>query len=354
MDRELKVADMHCHFRSIETVVDGTRRKGRPFEPVSDFFVKLVKRLIKREYSPDYRLYYRLNNCLKRMHDAAGEKGFDYFAVTDHDEIEPVVQYLNENPQVEDRVIVGEEVTTELKDRGYQLHVGVYGLDEQQHLGVQRAKRDLEGELVPYLNEQELLYSLNHPFMVPWAKKNAKVTQEDMEKLRLLFPVVEKINGSISKDKNRNSQEFFRGNKSIAGSDSHNGKIGRAYTLAFAGSKEDFLDQIKKGNARIGGNGESWFNTMVEIAGKPFSYGNFVYWTDSTLKGLENLSPGDTYHGHRVVSYNGENFLRIDTKGNLRAVERFIVGFVVLTSPLWAGYHNFMDGGVEDFDCSQK
>ncbi len=40
-----KKCDMHAHIGSLETILDGSRRKGTFNEPVTDFFVNSIRKL---------------------------------------------------------------------------------------------------------------------------------------------------------------------------------------------------------------------------------------------------------------------------------------------------------------------
>lgn len=335
---------------SLETLLDGTKRKGRVIEKAADFVVNNIRNLTGAPSVRDYKLFYRLSHNLRKMYESAVKNGMNYFAITDHDELVPVLEALNRNPDLAGSVIVGEEVSTQFKDRDYELHMGVYGLNEEQHADIQKAKGDLEGELVPFLREAGLLYTLNHPFLVPWAKKGAKITREDMEKLRELFEVVEKRNGITYFQRNQRAEDFFKDNGTIAGSDTHCGRVGRTFTMAQGATKEEFLESIKRGEAEVGGGNQCWVNIAREIASKPTSYGHVLYWDDPSLKNPdERMKKQMERFGQELVRFNGGKILRVPVRGLCRVPEFFIAAGIISTSPLWAVYHKLMDCGVEDF-----
>jgi len=73
----------------------------------------------------------------------------DLVTLTDHDTIEGALA-LAHLPNF----FIGEEVTVELPDRR-SLHVGVFDINETQHDGVSRRRRDAES-LFAYLAEQRI------------------------------------------------------------------------------------------------------------------------------------------------------------------------------------------------------
>lgn len=342
---------MHMHLGSRENILDGTMRQGRPTEKVSDFFVDTVRKLAGFPPIKDYKLMYRLHLDGKKIYDLARRRGMDYLAITDHDEITPAIQFLSEYPELEKRVIVGEEITTRLKDRGYVIHVGVWGINEDQHQMIQKASGNLEGELLPYLEEQKLVYALNHPFAVPWTRRGAKMTQGDLERLKELFPLAEKRNGNILKEENLLAEKYFIDQGATAGGDSHMGDVGRTWVEAPGETKEDFLDSIRRGLGTVGGKHHSILSFIGEIADKPLNYGGVLYFDEGLRpEQIPQHQKQVARFGQRVfIDGRGEVITEIPVVKGFRALEKFIAGFIVATSPLWAVYRQFMDNGVEKF-----
>ncbi len=259
----------------------------------------------------------------------AMQQGMDFLAITEHDEIKTVMKFLNDCPQLAPHIIPGEEITTRLPGREYDIHVGVYFGDdkaEKQHEEAQKVKGNIM-ELVDYLKNEDVLHVLNHPFFVPWAKKNCRLTREDMEQLREMFEIVEKRNGLIPEGDNYKAEKFFKEKGAIAGSDCHNGKPGRTYAVAEADDKKEFLQQIKNGRAVMGGEHGSVDNSQRELIDKICSYGGELIWRE-----------------------NGTE-MKIPVEGKwAELAEKRIAEFTRRTSSLWAKYHQNMDHGVEEWE----
>lgn len=348
-DNLMQKADMHVHLGSIEQtfndrVKHGPEKLGGLYQKVCRAIANHMVHPMAAEYfSVDLpkidELFIRLNHDPGLLFELAMRAGMDYLAVTDHDTIDPVVRFLGKYHNLVDRVIVGEEVTTHYKD-GIHLHVGVYGLSQTQHKEIQEARRDMRRELIPYLNGQGLLYSLNHPFQVPVSRRGNKLTYDDMVELRELFRVVEKRNGLIPERLNELAESFFRDNASIGGSDSHrrNG-VGRTYTAAYADSKEEFLEAISDGRGEVrGAHGTVWQN-ILEILDKISSYGSVVRFgvPDEVICKIR-------LHMQNVLYESGDSLIRIDGhaiaampfRGRWRISEALMVLFSVVSSPMYA------------------
>src|SRR5438094_6908489 len=121
--------DMHVHtMRSGMCTVPGFRR-------------------ICRESYNDPREVYEI---LKR-------RGMDLVTITDNDSIgagEPLGKYPD--------FFLSEEISCLTPD-GTRLHVGVYNIGERQHVELQRRREDLLS-LIFYLQDQRLMFSVNHVF----------------------------------------------------------------------------------------------------------------------------------------------------------------------------------------------
>lgn len=353
--RTTKSGDMHGgHYRSMETLLDGTQRRGRSYEKLADGIVNIVRILARQPPIYDYQLYQRINPGIAKMLNSADKNKMDYFAITDHDEIRPVLELLATRPELESRIIVGEEVTARMKDRGFDVHVGVYGLNESQHAEIQKAKHNLEGELIPLLNSFDLLYSLNHPMIAYAIKKGNTITRENLEKLKSLFKVVEKRNGLLPKKFNLAAENFFKDNFSIAGSDSHDGSVGRTFTETEATDKEDFLMQIKKGNGRICGQHQTFSALVKEIYERVDGYGQVLYWREPSIyspdaKRLAGMKKWDQTIIDDPLDPT-KKLVRIPIPKQWKPVERFVAYFIKTIAPIWAAFYRFTDPGVQEIE----
>lgn len=194
-----------------------------------------------------------------QLADAAFDAGMDFVTITDHDTIDGGLFLLDRRPELADRFVMGVEVTTWAPESKAEIHLGVYGLDEQQHRAIQVLRKDLLATIA-YLRGEGLLYVLNHPI---WdAQCRAWTTARLVETIRMIrdhFPVVEGTNGSMLPRQNRLATRFARHFDRIAigGSDSHTGQIGYTFTEAPGETPAEFLAAIGRGDARVGGRGAS-------------------------------------------------------------------------------------------------
>ncbi|MGH9722892.1 MAG: PHP domain-containing protein [Bryobacteraceae bacterium] len=101
------------------------------------------------------------------LYETLKRRGMDLVTVTGHDSID-AAEALRRNPDF----FLSEEVTCTLP-AGTQAHLGVYDLDEQQHIELQRRRDDFDS-FVAYLTEQRLFYSVNHLFPAIAGKTNAR------------------------------------------------------------------------------------------------------------------------------------------------------------------------------------
>jgi predicted metal-dependent phosphoesterase TrpH len=203
--------------------------------------VPVMKRICRECYSAPLAVY----ETLKR-------RGMDLVTVTDHDSID-AVEPLRHLPDF----FLSEEVscTTEY---GTHLHLGVYGIDERDHVELQRRRDDLP-RLIAYLNQRRLLFSINHVF----SSLTGPRTEADFENFARNFPAVETLNGQMLEAANRHAAVFAQrhGRIPIAGSDAHTlASLGRTYTaVAEARTREEFLEGLKQGRSAVAGvSGDVW------------------------------------------------------------------------------------------------
>src|SRR6266851_3583362 len=108
--------------------------------------VPLLNRICRESYSAPQDVY----EILKR-------RGMDLVTVTDHDSID-AAERLRRHPDF----FLSEEVSC-VTPSGTELHVGVYGIRERDHVEMQRRSNDVPA-LAAYLRERMLLFSVNHVF----------------------------------------------------------------------------------------------------------------------------------------------------------------------------------------------
>jgi predicted metal-dependent phosphoesterase TrpH len=174
------------------------------------------------------------------VHATLKRRGMDLVTVTDHDSIDSS-ESLRHHPDF----FLSEEVTCHTS-RGTELHVGVYDIRERDHIEIQRRRDDLP-TLFAYLNERELLFSINHAF----SGLTGSRAQADFEDFAEYFPAVEVLNGQMLPAANGHAENFAARYRKIAlaGSDSHTlAGLGRTYTqVQGARDRREFIDGLKRG-----------------------------------------------------------------------------------------------------------
>jgi predicted metal-dependent phosphoesterase TrpH len=191
-------------------------------------------------------------NHPEALYDSLKAQGMDLVTVTDHDSID-AVEALRSRPDF----FLSEEVTCHLPG-GTEIHVGVYDLNDRQHIEIQRRANDFLS-LHAYLNEQELLYSANHIFSGLTGRRSAT----DFEWFENAFPAVEARNGCMLERSNRAAAAFAKrtGKSPIGGSDAHAMKsAGSCWTeVKHARNKQEFLAGVRLGlGEALGESGSFW------------------------------------------------------------------------------------------------
>lgn len=172
--------------------------------------------------------------------------------LTDHDSIEGA-EKLRSHPDF----FMSEELTCRMPS-GTEIHVGVYDINERQHMQLQQRRDDLVA-LLMYLTERRIFFSVNHVFSC-LTKGRART---DFNWFREYFPAVESRNGHMLPQQNESAAHVTRlwGKVETGGSDSHaSASAATAYTeVPDARNKEEFFDGLRAGRGRVaGGNGSYW------------------------------------------------------------------------------------------------
>lgn len=174
------------------------------------------------------------------VYDVARRRGMDLVTLTDHDSIEGALE-LQSCPGT----FVSEELTCHLPG-GRELHLGVFGLDERQHLALQARRRDAEA-LLAYLAEERLPVCLNHPFS-PLTGARAPA---DFDLALARVGLLESRNGMLPERTNLYAATAARatGRSQVGGSDAHTlGSVARAFTeVPGARHAAEFLDGLRRG-----------------------------------------------------------------------------------------------------------
>jgi len=235
-------ADLHCH-----TYHSGMTGHMMAFKPMDS-------------YSSPQKLY-----------DLARQRGMDLVTITDHDSIDGCLAFLEKNPGAQD-FFIGEEVTVQVPEFKKTVHVAVYDITEKQHREITYLKQNFDDTLA-YLRANRILHALNHLFhCFPSSPKG----RQFLEQMVGSFDLFEGLNGAIDKGHNSIMQrlpELFPGKGLIAGSDSHTLlRLGTCFTACKAANKAEYLDQLRAGNALIGGKYGHFHHMFNDAMGVYLNY----------------------------------------------------------------------------------
>jgi len=182
------------------------------------------------------------------LYSKARRLGMTYVAFTDHDTMAAYdrIGWTREGlvPAVEVKVL-------DVRNVGHTVHINVYTLDRRQFGEIQRLAgraRDIVA-LTSYLTAEGLPFSFNHPF---WHEPEEKPNLRAVLEIARLFPVLEYNMGRIGRinaQALRLADSLSKG--IVAGTDSHIGDIGRAFTLARGSSFKEFFNRIADRESRL-------------------------------------------------------------------------------------------------------
>ncbi len=199
-------------------------------------------------------------------------RGMDLVTVTDHDSID-AVERLRRHPGF----FLSEEVSCRTSS-GTELHIGVYGIEERDHIEMQRRREDFPS-LLAYLTGRRLLFSVNHAF----SGLTGSRTQADFEEFVTVFPAVETRNGQMLPAANRYASEMAQlsGRAEVAGSDAHTlDCLGRTFTeVASATTPAEFLEGLKSGAGVARGESGDYWKLTCAVAGIGMSMMREHPWT---------------------------------------------------------------------------
>jgi predicted metal-dependent phosphoesterase TrpH len=203
--------------------------------------VPVLNRICRESYNDPLQVY----ETLKR-------RGMDLVTVTDHDSID-AVEPLRRHPDF----FLSEEVSCSTSS-GTHLHMGVYGIEERHHTELQRRSDDAAA-LLAYLDEQRLLFSVNHVF----SGLTGPRTDGDFEEFAARFPAVETRNGQMLARANQHAADFaaLTDKVAVGGSDAHTlSSLGRTYTqVAGARNCQEYVAGLRQGRSVVEGeSGDYW------------------------------------------------------------------------------------------------
>jgi len=199
------------------------------------FNVPGLDRICRESYTEPAEVYERL----KRM-------SMSIVTLTDHDSIEGA-ETLRRHPDF----FLSEEVTVRMPS-GTEMHMGVYGITERDHVEIQRRRNDFIA-LLMYLTERKLFFSANHVFSGLTGRRE----EEDFHWIESYIPAFETRNGQMWPEANESAARLAArlGKIAIAGSDSHTiAGVGHTFTeVPGARTAEEFFAGLRTGRGRIHG-----------------------------------------------------------------------------------------------------
>lgn len=199
------------------------------------FTAPVLNRFCRESYNDPHEVY----NLLK-------QRGMSVVTVTDHDSIE-AAEALRGHPDF----FMSEEVTVQMPS-GTEMHLGVYGLTERDHVEVQRRRKDFIS-LLMYLTERKLFFSANHIFSGLTGHRE----EEDFRWFESYVPAYETRNGKMWKEANASAEKVAKqlGKIGIAGSDSHAMfGVGLTYTeVPGTRTVDEFFAGLRAGQGRVHG-----------------------------------------------------------------------------------------------------
>jgi len=210
--------------------------------------VPLFSRFCRECYSDPEAVY----QTLKR-------RGMDLVTVTDHDSIDAAEQ-LRRYPDF----FLSEEVTC-ITPSGTEIHTGVYGIEERDHIELQRRRKDVPA-LAAYLDERKLFFSINHVF----SSLTGRRTDLDFLLFQELFPALETLNGQIPGINNSTAALLARDWRKavVGGSDAHTlAALGQTFTdVPSADGVRSYLHGLRHGQASTGGLSGNYFKLTCAVS----------------------------------------------------------------------------------------
>jgi predicted metal-dependent phosphoesterase TrpH len=211
------------------------------------FTAPVLDRICRESYNDPLAVYDRL----KKM-------GMSIITLTDHDSIEGA-EPLRRFPDF----FLSEEVTVRMPS-GTEMHLGVYGLTERDHIEVQRRRQDFIS-LLMYLTEKKLFFSVNHVFSGLTGRRE----EEDYRWFESYAPAFETRNGQMWPQANAAASRLAEklGKVGIAGSDSHTiAGVGKTYTeVPGVHSVEEFFSALRAGHGKIHGAHGSYRKLTLDV-----------------------------------------------------------------------------------------
>lgn len=201
---------------------------------------------------------YESYNDAEAVYSRCKRLGMSIVTVTDHDSID-AAEVLRDRPDF----FLSEEVTCTMPS-GTELHLGVYGITERDHIEIQKRRNDFIA-LLMYLTERKIFYSVNHVFSGLTGCRKL----EDFEWFASYALALETRNGQMWHRANTAAERLAKsyGKIGIAGSDSHTlAGVARTYTeVPGARTVDEFFAGLRARRGRIHGDHGSLAKITADV-----------------------------------------------------------------------------------------
>jgi predicted metal-dependent phosphoesterase TrpH len=210
----------------------------------------------------------------RAVYRRARERGMDLVTITDHDSIEGCLELLTVYPGATD-IFIGEEISCGWPGIPLEVHVAAYGHHESDHREVQRLRGNVH-DVLAYLRGRSILSVVNHPFHF----YRGQVPIDRYLEILAGAGGVEVRNGTMLETQNALvtaiAHSLRNGGSSLAavgGSDTHTlRRIGRTWTAAPGGTREEFLASLRAGHGEAGGQHGTALSLAADVYGVVADY----------------------------------------------------------------------------------
>ncbi|HSD85859.1 MAG TPA: glycosyltransferase [Kofleriaceae bacterium] len=219
-----------------------------------------------------------------RQYELCKARGMSLVTLTDHDTIAGGLELID-RPDF----FLSEEITARFPEDGCDIHILAWNITPAQHDRLQAARPSVY-DVVDVLRRERIAHACAHPLFSP----NSKLTVEALEKILVLFPIVEAVNGLMD----RRLESYFgslitgldetsldilarrhrltrtgAGHRMVAGSDAHSERHVSSCFTSVEGTVDvrTFLDAVATGEAKA--HGRSANLDVMSLTASRVAYG---------------------------------------------------------------------------------
>jgi predicted metal-dependent phosphoesterase TrpH len=207
----------------------------------------ILDRICRESYNQPSEVYTRLKQL-----------GMSIVTLTDHDSID-----AGEALRKHADFFLSEEATVQMPG-GTEMHLGVYGITERDHVEIQRRRKDFIS-LMMYLTEKKLFFSVNHVF----SGLTGKRLDDDFCWFASYVPAFESRNGQMWPRANESAERLASrlGKIAVGGSDSHTiAGVGRTFTeVRGACTADEFFAGLRAGQGLVHGVHGSYAKLTADV-----------------------------------------------------------------------------------------